>query len=137
MHVRRAVRDAVRTALAAAMTDISWPREYWLPATVSQLPVGGVATPRDSVERIDVGAVNRTSDLAVTIRRAGTETIEDDLDADAVQVESAVMGVLPDHSDDYDLSQITTTIDASGKVPVAELLVLFRVVLRTPEGTPD
>ena len=73
----------------------------------------------------------------IVLKRAGTETIEDDLDADSVVVEAAVLSVLAGLSDDYALSETQVSVDGAAETPIGELSMLFRVVLRTGEGDPE
>ena len=136
-HVRTQLREAVRLALIAALPGVSWQADWWTKVTARQLPRGAVGTPRSGDQRIDIGAVDRTTDLMIVLKRAGTETIEDDLDADSVVVEAAVLSVLAGLSDDYALSETQVSVDGAADTPIGELSMLFRTVLRTGEGDPE
>lgn len=136
-HVVGDLRGQVRVALASALPGVNWPLDHWTKTTVGNLPRAGVSTPRVEVQRIDVGAVERSVDLIVVLKRVGSASVESDLDADAVTIEGAVLPVLDGLSDDYDLREQRMNVDAGAEVPVGELMMLFRVVLRTPEGDPE
>lgn len=135
-HPRTTLRDAVRAALAAAITDVDWRQDWWIKVTAAQLPRGGVGTPQEQPVRIDTGAVDRRVDLLVVIKREGDEIVEERLDADSALVETVVLPFLAGVSDDFDLTETRTGVYPEAGRPVGELSMRFRVVLRTPEGQP-
>jgi hypothetical protein len=137
-HVRTQLRTAARAALIAALSDVTWVKSYWSQVTNrSQLPRGGVATPRTVTRQIDVGFVDRAVDLVVIVKREGDEDLEDTMDADAVRIEEALAPVMQARSDDFDLVEENFEVDAKGDVPVGTLSMLFRVGLKTDESNPD
>lgn len=136
-HVVTALRANVRAALQAAVPDVSWPKDNWAKIDPTQLPRGGVATPRVLTERIDVETVERRVDVVAVLKRMGGEDLEDELDADSGAIEVAVLAVFEVSSDDFDLVETQTEFDAGGKKTVGTLMMLFRVVLRTEEGNPN
>jgi len=136
-HVVADLRTAVRAVLTAALPDVTVARDHWIRTDLSHLPRAGVATPRVRIDRVDADTVDRAVDLVVVLKRTGGVDLEDLLDADSAVIEIAVLAHLATVSDDYDLSETQTTLDASGERPVGELSMLFRVVLRTDEATPE
>ncbi|MFW5655813.1 MAG: hypothetical protein ACOCYW_09265 [Roseicyclus sp.] len=119
------------------MPAVTWRRDWWTKVTTRHLPMGGVGVPRVMSERIAISDVTRSTDVIVVLKRAGTETIEDDLWSDAESIETTVLPVLGQHSDDYDLAETQVSVDAGGDEPIGELSMLFRAVLRTAEGNPS
>lgn len=136
-HVVTSTRAAVRAALDGAVADVSWPKNNWAIVDPTQLPRGGVGTPRVLTERIDIEVVDRRIDVVVVLKRSGETDLEDELDADSGVIETAVLTVFESLSDDFDLVETQTEFDAGGKVTVGTLMMLFRVVVRTDEGNPN
>lgn len=136
-HVASDLRAAVRSALQTALPAITWRRDWWTKVTTRHLPMGGVGVPRVLTAREDAGAVMRTADVMVVLKRAGDATVEDALWADAEAIETAVLPVLAAQSDDFELSETQVSVDAAGEEPVGEISMLFRAGLRTAEGDPS
>lgn len=137
-HVVTTLRSIVRSALITALPDYVWPLDHWTKVnSAKQLPRGGVGTPRVQTNRIDVDWVERTADLVVVLKVEGDETLEAVLDNLSTSVEAVAMPVLATQSDDFDLVETQTDIDAGGHKAVGTLSMLFRVVLRTVEGNPN
>lgn len=135
-HIRTALRDEVRSALSIALPGIDWRRAHWQ-VVDAELPVGAVATPRTLTDRESVDDVTRRVDMVVVVKMTGPDTLEDDLDALSVDIEEAVLPVLPAFSDEFDLAEENTDVSFEGETPVGKLSVLFRVMLRTPEADPN
>jgi len=136
-HIRTRLRMDVRAALVVAMIDVTWPQRHWGKEHVSDLPRGGVATPRTRNDLIDVGSVNRAIDLIVVLKREGGDDIEDILDADSTLIERAVLPVLEGYSTDFGLVETQIAPDGRGSTTVGELSMLFRVVTITDEDNPE
>lgn len=139
-HVVTAARAAVRAGLMVAMPGVNWARDHWARVDATQLPRGGVGTPRVMTELIDVEAVARSIDIVVLLKREASgseEDLEDDLDADSVSIEEAVLPILATLTDTFELVETRTSVDADGRRAVGELTMLFRLVLRTDEGNPE
>ncbi|MFY0619024.1 hypothetical protein [Shimia sp.] len=129
-HPRTELRANVRAALSAAFPDVDWAKDYWRTITPKQLPRGGVGTPRTSHDWIDLDTKEAAVDLLVVLKRAGAADLEDLLDGDSEGLEAAVLPVLAEVSDDFDLTETRIDADPGGEETIGELHMRFRVVLR-------
>lgn len=137
-HARASLRAAVTAACATALDTATWDKPWWRKVNPSDLPLGGVATPMERPVRVSGRSVARAVDLVVMLKIADVGDATDALlDAHSVTLERAVIPVLAGVSDDFDLVECETALKSESGETIGELALRFRVVLKTPEGTPD
>lgn len=93
---RKALRDAVRAALQLdAQLGAMNVRKTWSQnVDEKELPAWGVSTPSDPAELFDAEDLEYQTQVAVMLRRAGHDDLEDELDDDADRIVAAAMPAL-------------------------------------------
>lgn len=129
MHYRAVYRSAVRAALLASPEFGAFnARSAWAQKIdPEELPVFGVATPRESKDLEGHGTSARSTQLIVVLKRLGGDDLEDVLDIDSEAVERIVLAaLLTDPERMVTLTDTEVTIDGSGAQRVGTLQMTFR-----------
>lgn len=135
MH-RRALRDAVRSALAldtrfAGFTDM---RSWAQGVDEDALPVYGVATPDEKSERVTFDMTGRRVDLEIAVKRRGGDELDDDLDADAAAIEAVVeaaLTALPGVAINWHLLGTRMGLSGSAGSRAGAVMLTFSVLVHT------
>ncbi|WP_406720429.1 hypothetical protein RPE78_09610 [Thioclava litoralis] len=93
--------------------------------SASDLPVMGVATPRERGRPGTLNAFEREVLLQVVIKRLGGAEIEDQLDRDAAAIEAAVMGAFGAERLTLTPEEVTTTLNGEGEAVIGTAVVSF------------
>lgn len=140
MHPRGILRRDVRAAIEAdagfaeAKVLVSWAQKV----DADSLPVLGVFTPRERSRKIASTDVLREADVAVQLRRAGGDELEDQLDDDSALLEALVLPVLAAHgAGDHQLELTDIDISGEGARRIGKLNMTFRASRFTREGVPN
>lgn len=130
---RKALRAAVRAALAgdARMSGLKHIKAWFRLTDVDQFPAYTVFIPRDPSQVSDDIGVERRTVVQVIVKRAGDESLEDDLDDDVGAIEAAVLPVLRALSDQIapDLDGSEFSFSGEGKTLVGQAVVQFTAQL--------
>ncbi|MEL6219457.1 MAG: hypothetical protein AAFR79_13490 [Pseudomonadota bacterium] len=138
-HVRQQLREAAIAALgniAAFEGRVTALRAH--ARNIGDLPAAQVSVPIEENERLDTQALLRRLELQVMVL-AASSAVEDDLDALAVSIETAITGsaaVQAVASDIY-LSGAAVEIGDPGETKMAELTLSFATVVMTPDDDPE
>lgn len=137
-HARRQIREAAAAALAGSVT-VEMSRQY--PTTEAQMPRYLVYTIAESIEpgMSTPGALARELSLVVEAIMVGDEaTVDDDLDAHAVFIESRLsrsnLGGLVLKTD---LTQSELAIRTDGDRSLGVLTLTFAILYRTLPTNPE
>jgi hypothetical protein len=136
---RKAYRDAVRTALAADgdLSGVTPCRAWALPKNEEDLPAFTVVTRDERVEMETGTSANRTVELAVVLKCAGGDEIEDTLDDYAEAIERVVIGVLSAWDPElpfYQASRVITQVEGGSKKRIGTLETHFAITRYADEG---
>lgn len=138
MTARKVVRDAARTALAAApefanyTLKLSWAHGV----DTSDLPAWGVMTPDEQVTPETQASQRRAIDLTVVVKRPGGDDLDDLMDADAVVIERVVPAAVMASTARYsETARISSRISAEGAKRIGTLMVTFRCEAETDYPT--
>ncbi|WP_376872378.1 hypothetical protein [Albirhodobacter sp. R86504] len=134
MHYRATFRETVRVAMMMSAEFSAFnQRSAWAQTIdASELPVFGVATPRETKVLDAQDVSTRSTQLIVVLKRLGGDDLEDVLDFDSEAVERIVLtALLADPQRMASLSDTEVTIDGSGAQRVGTLQMTFRI-----EGWP-
>lgn len=131
-HYRTAFRQAARLALQADPTFGSFTLlSAWAEnIDADTLPVIAVATPKETKEIVTFGSSQRTTQLHVIAKRRGGDDLEDQLDADSIEIERIVIGAL--WSDTTPCSLQETDIRVEGQQQRVGTLMMTFTILTWP-----
>ncbi|UWQ59964.1 hypothetical protein K3722_07490 [Leisingera caerulea] len=134
--MRRDVRAAIEggAGFAGITVLVSWAQSV----DAETLPVLGVFTPRERSRKASSTDVLRDTDVAVQLRRAGGDELEDLLDDDSALIEALVLPVLAAHgAGDHQLELTDIEISGEGARRIGKLNMTFRAARFTSEGSPE
>ena len=129
MHYRAIYRSLVRAAMLASPEFGAFnARSAWAQKIdPEELPVFGVATPRETKDLEGHGTSTRSTHVIVVLKRLGGDDLEDVLDLDSEAVERIVLtAMLADPERMVALTDTEVTIDGSGAQRVGTLQMTFR-----------
>ncbi|MER5173916.1 hypothetical protein [Thioclava kandeliae] len=93
--------------------------------SANDLPVIGVATPRERGRAGTLASFEREVLLQVVIKRLGGTEIEDQLDRDAEAIEAAVMGAFGGQCVTLTPEEVTTTLNGEGEAVIGTAVISF------------
>ena len=129
MHYRAVYRSLVRAAMLASSEFGAFnARSAWAQKIdPEELPVFGVATPRETKDLDSQDNSTRSTQVIVVLKRLGGDDLEDVLDLDSEAVERIVLtALLTDPERMVTLTDTEVTIDGSGAQRVGTLQMTFR-----------
>lgn len=127
---RSMIRSFARDALAAdprmsAFEQISaWAGNI----EAARLPVLGVVTPGERIEGETLSHYQRATILQVVAKRLGRDDLEDQLDADADQIEFAVLAVFALHRIECTPVSVSFTLNGEGEQRIGTVVAEYRVI---------
>lgn len=138
-HIRTLLRQDVWAAIDAApeLAAFKKLRAEAFDRDTSVLPSVAVATPREAIRNDAVGTVQRHVDIEVTVRKEGSDTVEDELDSLSSVVERIVMTALGARADYHALTTTEMFIDGRGDKRIGNMRMTFRALAMTPEANPE
>lgn len=138
-HVRKQIRDAVATevtGLTTTGTNVFKTRAY--PVGPGKLPGLAIYTTSEDSAVDSMGSARglmRELDLIIEGYANGTNTVDDDLDAIATEVEEALAAATIDEVKDLYLVRTEMDVDGGeGDKVVGAVRLTFRAVYRTTPG---
>lgn len=145
VHPRRTIRDAIAARLKGADT-VAGQRVFpsrMMPLFRKDLPAVLVYSMSEDVDRDSTmadafGAVIRHLDIAIEVAIAGADTLDDDIDAAALQVETALAGwIIPGRGADViRLSKTEIEMMVEGENEFGVLRLTYTVTYRTETPGP-
>ncbi len=138
-HPRKAYRDAVRTALSAHadLSGVAACRAWALPKNDEELPAFTVVTRDERVEMDTGDNASRNVELAVVLKCAGGDEIEDTLDGYSEAIEAVVIDVLdswPTELPFYQVTRVLTQVEGGSKKRIGTLEIHFAITRYADEG---
>ncbi len=143
-HIRQQIRAAAITVLTGLVTTAS--RVYGVRGhalTQAKLPALIIRTPAEASEHITIGAdpaLLRQITLTVLVQAVGGDTLDDDLDQIASEVEAAIAADVTLGGVADDAMLVATEIeppDASGEQLSNSMIMTFAVETRTARSDPE
>ncbi|WP_339112869.1 hypothetical protein [Thioclava sp. GXIMD2076] len=131
---RTQFRELAKAALASApdlagVTLVSaWAGNF----SANDLPVMGVATPRERGRAGTLASFEREVLLQVVIKRLGGAEIEDQLDRDVEAIEAAVMGAFGTERVTLTPEEVTTTLNGEGEAVIGTAVISFTLQYLKP-----
>ncbi|WP_406870093.1 hypothetical protein ABEB22_00370 [Thioclava sp. 'Guangxiensis'] len=131
---RTQFRELAKAALASApdlagVTLVSaWAGNF----SATDLPVMGVATPRERGKPGTLASFEREVLLQVVIKRLGADDLEDQLDRDAEAIKAAVMGAFGGQRVTLMPEEVTTTLNGEGESVIGTAVVSFTLQYLKP-----
>lgn len=141
MHVRKRLRDAAKTALAAAVTAVAGrvggERAY--SRSTAHLPAIEVSTPDHAFNRIADEVFAHTISLQVTILGSGNSDMEDALDAIAEVVEATMLGTVQAAPFDAAVQEMSSAFEAAegAASQPARLTIVFSIRVFSVDDDPQ
>lgn len=138
-HYRAEYRAAVKAAIAAEprfrcfRAKSAWAQNI----DPRELPVFGVATPREPCSREGGTTVHRVTTVLIALKRAGGDDVEDILDEDSIEIERVVLPVLLARAQIVALAMTETFVNGEGSQRVGTLLMELTATRFTDEGSED
>lgn len=113
---RKTYRAAASAALAVSSRFASFTekRSWAFASDTSDLPAWGVMTPDEPATDLTKDSTHRETDVMVIVKRQGGDTLHDDLDDDATEIEAVVWAALA-ATDAYHVSLARTRNNISGE----------------------
>lgn len=138
-HPRKLFRDALRIALSedADMAGVKVCRSWSFPENEEELPAFTVGTPIETVGQSTGDQVDRTTQIAVAMKLAGGDALEDDMDDYSEVIERVGVEVFQSWASDlpnYQVTRIATDIQPGARHRIGTLEVVFSVLRFAPEG---
>ena len=138
-HYREGYREALAgelerdPAFAGFRREMAWAQRI----DTSQLPVFGVATPRESCARAGGTTVHRVTTVQVALKIAGGADLEGALDTLSLALERCALGALRDLAHIVELSSTSSSVDAGGEKRTGVLIMEFAVTRFTDAASQD
>ncbi|WP_339112283.1 hypothetical protein [Thioclava sp. GXIMD2076] len=120
---RKLAHEALASApdLAGVTLVSAWAGNF----SANDLPVMGVATPRERGRPGTLASFEREVLLQVVIKRLGADDLEDQLDRDAEAIKAAVMGAFGGQRVTLTPEEVTTTLNGEGEAVIGTAVVSF------------
>ncbi|WP_339113263.1 hypothetical protein [Thioclava sp. GXIMD2076] len=127
---RRLAHEALAASadLAGVTLVSAWAGNF----SANDLPVMGVATPRERGRAGTLASFEREVLLQVVIKRLGGAEIEDQLDRDAEAIEAAVMGAFGTERITLTPEEVTTTLNGEGEAVIGTAVISFTLQYLKP-----
>lgn len=125
-HPRTGIRADLRAALQAALPGWTVLRAWTKNIDSTTLPAVAVFTPSERQGQDAVRNYTAETDVLVQLRREGGDALEDELDADSILVEAAVMPPLLAIDAHAMLISTEVDIDGSGEQRIGKMNLVFR-----------
>lgn len=129
-HYRTRYRQIAHLALTVAphFAGVKLMSAWVSSVSADDLPAMGIATPRERKDESALDSSDRETTMVIVLKRAGTDDIEDRIDADSLAIEAAILASMRTEGVGAQLDTTTIQIDGQGERRIASLTMEFRLL---------